>query len=113
MIRLTRAQVQPIGLDIGHHSVKMLQVERRGNALAVTAAAKQAFGPEVRAEPTLRMPAAVEIIRQMLRQYPFRGRRVVAALPREVVHLKNMRLPPMPVGELAAVVQLEAKNILP
>jgi type IV pilus assembly protein PilM len=49
----------------------------------------------------------------MLRQHPFRGRSVVAALPREVVHAKNLRLPQMPAPELEAVVHFEAKNVFP
>src|SRR3954469_16592626 len=87
MIRFTRAQVLPIGVDIGHDSVKMLQVEAVGSNLEVTAAAKMPLPPEVKADPALRMPLASGLIRQMLRQHPFRGRQVVAALPREVVHM--------------------------
>ena len=40
MIRFTRAQVLPIGVDIGHDSVKMLQCEVIGDDLSVTASAK-------------------------------------------------------------------------
>ena len=46
MIRLTRAQVQPIGLDIGHDSVKLLQLEVVGETLSVTAAARHALPDE-------------------------------------------------------------------
>jgi type IV pilus assembly protein PilM len=113
MIRFTRAQVLPIGVDIGHDSVKMLQVEAVGNTLEVTAAAKMPLPPEVKSQPHLRMPLASDLIRQMLRQHPFRGRHVVAALPREIVHVKNLRLPHMPAAELPAVVQFEARNLFP
>jgi type IV pilus assembly protein PilM len=113
MFRLTRSQVLPIGIDIGHDSVKMLQLEVVGDSLTVTAAAKGALPAEVRSKPALRLQAATTLIRQMLRQHPFRGRGVVAALPREIVHAKNLRLPPMPASELAAVVQFEARNIFP
>jgi type IV pilus assembly protein PilM len=113
MIRLTRAQVLPIGVDIGHDSVKMLQVEAVGTNLEVTAAAKMPLPAEVKAEPHLRMPLASGLIRQMLRQHPFRGRNIVAALPREIVHMKNLRLPQMPAAELAAVVRFEARNLFP
>src|SRR5215216_5562555 len=113
MIRLTRAQVLPIGVDIGHDSVKMLQVEAVGTNLEVTAAAKMSLPPEVKAEPHLRMPLASGLIRQMLRQHPFRGRNIVAALPREIVHMKNLRLPQMPAAELPAVVKFESRNVFP
>jgi type IV pilus assembly protein PilM len=113
MIRFTRAQVLPIGVDIGNDSVKMLQAEAVGNTLEVTAAAKMLLPPEVKNQPELRLPLASDLIRQMLRQHPFRGRQVVAALPREIVHMKNLRLPQMPMAELPAVVHFEARNVFP
>jgi type IV pilus assembly protein PilM len=113
MIRLTRAHTLPIGVDIGHDSVKMIQVEAVGTSLEVTAAAKMPLPAEVRSDPNLRMPLASGLIRQMLRQNPFRGRNVVAALPREVVHMKNLRLPTMPAAELPAVIEFEARNVFP
>jgi type IV pilus assembly protein PilM len=113
MIRLTRSQVQPIGLDIGFDSVKMLQVEIVGEQLSVMAAARQSMNPEARTRPELRVPLATELIRQMVRQNGFSGRRVVAALPREMLHVKNLRLPLIPAHELQQAVQFEARNIFP
>jgi type IV pilus assembly protein PilM len=113
MIRFTRAQVLPIGVDIGHDSVKMLQVEAVGTSLEVTAAAKMPLPASVKTDPQSRVAQASDLIRQMLRQHPFRGRRIVAALPREIIHMKNLRLPQMPAAELPAVVSFEARNIFP
>lgn len=111
MIRLTRAHLQPIGIDIGQDSIRMMQLETVGNTLSVVAAARQAFPPEVRDRSDLRLPLAVEMIRQMRRQNGFKGRRAVLSLPREILHSKNLRLPPMPAAELSAAVQFEARNI--
>ncbi|HYE21186.1 MAG TPA: pilus assembly protein PilM [Tepidisphaeraceae bacterium] len=119
MFRLTKAHVLPIGVDIGHDSVKMIQLEVVGGSLAVTAAAKMAMPAEVKAavpgpaHAQLRLAVAADLVRQMLRQHPFRGRRIVASLPREVVHTKNLRLPQMPLAELPAVCQFEARNVFP
>src|SRR6266566_4208569 len=113
MIRFTRAQILPIGVDIGHDSVKMLQVEAVGTWLEVTAAARMPLPAQVKTQPELRMSLASDLIRQMLRQHPFRGRQIVAALPREIVHVKNLRLPQMPAAELPAVVSFEARNVFP
>lgn len=113
MIRFTRAQVLPIGVDIGHDSIKMLQVEAVGTSLEVTAAARMPLPPEAKADPTRRLPCAADLIRQMLRLHPFRGRRIVAALPRDIVTAKNLRLPPIPASEVAAVVKFEARNVFP
>ena len=111
MIRLTRSQVQPIGIDIGFDSIKMLQLEAVGQSLSVVAAARQQFPEEVRTQPELRMPLAVDMIRKMLRQGGFVGREIVTSLPREIVHVKNLRLPIIPPHELAGAVEFEARNI--
>jgi type IV pilus assembly protein PilM len=113
MIRLTRSQVQPIGLDIGCDSIKMLQVETAGQSLSVIAAARQSLPMAARERPELRLPLIVDVIRQMLRHGGFSGRRVVTALPREMLHVKNLRMPLIPQHELAAAVKFEARNIFP
>src|SRR5258706_2309967 len=113
MIRFTRAQVLPIGVDIGHDSVKRLKVEAVGTSLEVTAAAKMPLPASVKTDPQSRVAVASDLIRQMLRQHPLRGRHIVAALPREIVHMKNLRLPQMPAAELPAVVSFEARNVFP
>ena len=58
-------------------------------------------------------PEAAKEIQQLIRGGAFVGRSVVTALPRQIVHVKNIRLPQMPVSEIAAMVQLEARNIFP
>jgi len=90
-----------------------MQLEVIGNTLSVFAAARQSFPPEVRDHTDLRLPAAVEMIRRMRRQNDFKGNRAVLALPREILHVKNLRLPPMPPADLAAAVRFEARNIFP
>lgn len=113
MIKLSRSQLQPIGLDIGRDSIKMIQLEVIGDALVVRAAARRNLPDEVKADPQLRMPVAAEMVRQMLREGGFSGCRAVLALPREIVHVKNFRLPLMPVSELEAAVRFEAGNLFP
>ena len=127
MIRLTRSQVQPIGLDLGSDSIKMLQVEclsgggagsslsapASSQTLSVVAATRQALPSAAREAPEMRLAAAVDLVRQMFRQGRFVGRSVVVALPREMLHVKNLRMPLIPQHELSAAVRFEAKNIFP
>src|SRR5260221_124982 len=115
MIRLTRAQVQPIGVDIGADSVKLFQVETRaetvGESLSVVAAARMPVPPEARTpDLKVRTAAAAQLIQQMLRQNSFSSKRIVAALPRDIVHVKNLRLPQMPADELQSAIEFEARN---
>jgi len=113
MLRLTRSQVQPIGLDIGCDSIKMLQVEVSGSTLSVVAAARETVPLQARENAELRLPMIVDLVRQMLRHGGFAGKRVVTALPRESLHIKNLRMPLIPQHELAAAVKFEARNIYP
>lgn len=108
-----RSTVLPIGLDVGHGGVRLMQVEAVGGdgerRLAVVAAARQstASGP---ADPIERLAAGATAGARLMAQHPFVGRRVVVAVPRELVQVKNLRLPMMPVEELAAAARFEAEE---
>ncbi len=110
-MRLGRKQPLPIGLDIGLDSVKMLQVAPVGQHLAVVASARMAVPEEARVDSSKHLAAATELVGQMLQTHPFQGRRVAACLPRNIVQIKNLRLPLIPPAELAASVDFEARNI--
>jgi type IV pilus assembly protein PilM len=114
MLRLTRSQVLPVGLDIGSDSVKMLQLETVGQHLSVFAASRAPLPAAAReASPDLRLAAAGDVIRQLFRHGKFSGRRAVVALPREMLHVKNLRMPLIPPQELLPAVKFEARNIFP
>ena len=51
MIKLGKANVQPIGMDIGYDSIKLLQLETAGDALAVHCAASMPVPAEMRGDP--------------------------------------------------------------
>jgi type IV pilus assembly protein PilM len=121
MWSLKHSNIQPIGLDLGHDTVKLLQLEVLGGmagdstsaprSLSLVAAAKQAIPEEARKNPAHRVELTADVISRLLGQQPFVGRNVVATLPREVVHVKNLRLPPIPPEELEAAVQFEAQSV--
>ncbi|MCC6238767.1 MAG: pilus assembly protein PilM [Phycisphaerales bacterium] len=112
MIRLTRSHIQPIGIDFGTDSIKLIQLEVTGQSLAVVAAARRQISPGPWDDPQ-RVAQIGVLLRQMLRQGGFSGRRIVTALPREMVHVKNIRLPNMPPQELAQAVNFEAAHLFP
>lgn len=113
MFRLTRSQHLPIGVDVGFNSVKLLQLQVVGDDLRVFAADRQAMPAGTPSDAQTRMAVGVEVARQMLRRGGFRGNRAVVCLPRELIHLKNLRLPLMPANELASAMQFEARNLFP
>jgi type IV pilus assembly protein PilM len=108
---LRSGNIQPIGLDIGHDSVKMLQLDVGPRGLAVRAAALRPLDSANAGRGEQGLDAALAIAGDMLRRGGFVGRTVVTALPREIVHVKNLRLPVIPADELPAAVRFEARNI--
>lgn len=113
MFKLTRTQPLPIGIDIGADSIKMMQLQVVGDDLEVACAAREAMPPAPASDINARSAVALDTVRQTLRRHEFRGRRAIVSLPRELMHVKTLRLPPMPADEVAAVLQYEARNLFP
>jgi type IV pilus assembly protein PilM len=80
--------MRPIGVDIGHHSIKMLQLGG-GSSLSVIAAAKREIGA---AEGEARQEAIVQAIKEMLSDAGFRGNQVVTCLASEQLKIKSVRI---------------------
>ena len=111
MLRLFRSQPLPIGVDVGSGSVKMLQLAAGLSGLAVAGAVRVAMPDDVRGDPDRRVEFAGEALRAAFRAGRFRGRRVVAALPKDVVHYKTHRLPPMPPADLLPAARIDARDL--
>lgn len=106
---LRTARHLPIGLDLGHDSVKLVQLVHTADGPKVLAAAKEVIGEEIKGVADRRQ-ASLTAASRLLATRGFKGRKVVACLPREIIHLKNIRLPVMPVSEVGAAVAFEAAN---
>ncbi|MFQ5414361.1 MAG: hypothetical protein ACE5E6_07865 [Phycisphaerae bacterium] len=100
-------QLSPIGVDIGAGTVRLLQVAASGAHIAVVAAAQAPAAPGP-IEPSEVVSANAEVIRRLLADGGFRGRRVVLATPPSATRVKNLRLPCMPAEELGEAVRFEA-----
>lgn len=111
MLQLFRPQPLPIGVDVGSESVKILQLALRPSGPAVAAAVRARIPDDVRGDPDARVVFAGETLRNALRRGGFHGRRIVASLPRELVHYKAHRLPPMPAGDLVMAARIDARDL--
>jgi len=98
----------PIGVDFGDRSIRMLQLTREGDGLAVLAAAHEALPTDLPLDGPDRLPAIAEVVAKMLESAPFVGRACVARLPEQSVQIKNVRMPKMPADELRQAVAFEA-----
>ena len=87
----TRGQ-RPIGLDIGHNSIKMIQLAINGGRISVLAADKARIEPRINGDMEERRSFIVAKIRQMLAEGSFRGKKVISALPNDRLKITSLRL---------------------
>lgn len=104
-----RRPVQPIGLDLGTRFVRMLQLAFHKGQITVTACAQYEIPPGTHAPAELD-EVRVRAVRSMLADGAFTGREAVIALPWEQLHVRNVRVPPMPEEEMAEAVRFEAAD---
>lgn len=92
MLNLLANRIRPIGLDIGHNAIKMLQCAVSGAQVSVIAADKVRFTPEINGNVEERRRFTVSAIREMLAKGGFRDRNVVSCLSNEVLRVKSFRI---------------------
>ena len=99
--------LRPIGLDMGHDSVKMIQLAASGAQTSVLAADKVRIDPSVDGDPQRRKDAVVSAIKQMLERGNFRGRDVVSCLPNDKLRITSLRIPESEFGNVEQVLKKE------
>ncbi len=87
----TRGQ-RPIALDIGHNSIKMIQLAINGGHTSVLAADKARIDPRINGDDRERRSFVVSKIKQMLTEGNFRGKKVISCLPNDRLKITSLRL---------------------
>jgi len=82
----------PIALDIGHNSVKMIQLCGSPGALGITAAGKVHIDINNNPEGNENSEIIISAIRKLLAKGAFRGYEVISSLPNEYLKITNLRL---------------------
>ncbi len=100
--------LQPIGLDIGHHSVKMIQLISNGSHTSVLAADKVRIEPGINGDEEKRRNFVLSAIKQMLAKGNFRGKDVVSCLPNDKLRITSLRLSEAETGEIEQALKKEA-----
>ncbi len=100
-----RTHAHPIGIDLGHDAIRMVQVGQSPAGPALLAAARRNL-PNPSPSGPARIVAAAPLVRQLLKREGFVGRRAVVALADEVLHVRTIRSviqpPGAPLGSLLA-----------
>lgn len=107
------SRLSPIGIDIRKASVHAVQLRGRNGSAAVHAAGSQPIGQAVSGRQDA--PAPVLALQRLLASHPFRGRRVVSAVPGGSYDMRPISIPkdalPGTSGFLDAL-RMEARSCL-
>ena len=82
----------PIALDIGHNSIKMLQLAVEDGKIDVVATGMVYFDPGMSDDLNEKRSFIVSAIKKILAENNFRGRNVVSCLPNGQLRITTLRL---------------------
>lgn len=104
-----------IGLDIGNHAIKLVQLKPRGNKVSLVNLVLHPLPPEAQeeADPDLKLDVISDHIKQLFKEHDLRTRDVVSALPGDDAIVRYVKLPHMSQEELKNVIALEAEQYIP
>jgi type IV pilus assembly protein PilM len=105
MLKLLNNKKTPIGLDMGHASIKMIQMDQADGQLTVHAADSVQFDPDL--EGDQRREFIVKTIREMVEKGNFCGRDVVVSISNRDLKLKNLRVDSIEEEELQTLIHDE------
>lgn len=83
---------QPIGLDIGHNSIKMIQLSINEEQISVIAADETRIDAGVNSDEQSRRGFIVSSMKRMVANGGFVGRNVVSCLPSDKLKITSLRL---------------------
>ena len=88
--------LRPIGLDIGHNSIKMIQLAIDGRQISVLAADEIRIDAAVKEDEQAGRNFAVSAMKRMLDRGNFQGRNVVSCVPNGKLRITSLRLAEAP-----------------
>jgi len=100
--------LRPIGLDIGHHSIKMIQLAINGDQIVVLAADEARVDAGIDGDSEERRRSIISAIKRMLAEGNFHGRNVVSCLPNDRLKMTSLRLPETETAQIEQALAKEA-----
>jgi type IV pilus assembly protein PilM len=98
----------PIGLDIGHDFIKMIQLSGEGGRMSVLAADKIRIERDICDDDQKRRNFIVSAIRQKLESGNYSGKNVVSCLPKDALKITSIRLPELRQDKVEQTLKEEA-----
>lgn len=110
MLNMLKSKAGPIGLDIGHKSIRMIQLAQSKTGIKVIAAEEEAITLDAQSDQQMRHDFIICAISDMLTRGGFQGRNVVSCLSNGELKIKSFRLSSTEKDGLEEVVQREASE---
>jgi type IV pilus assembly protein PilM len=107
-LKIRNRSLRPIGLDIGHSSVKMIQLAMNGGQVSVVAAGKARIDADINGDEQARRSFVVSAIKRMLAEGGFRGRNVISCLPNDKLKITSLRLAETETEQIEQALRKEA-----
>jgi type IV pilus assembly protein PilM len=89
---LMKSKAQPIGLDIGHSVIKMIQLSRQDQTICVEVAEEESLDRGLKPGSEKWYQQVSALIKDMHTRGGFKGHEVVSCLPGDMVKIKSLRL---------------------
>jgi type IV pilus assembly protein PilM len=102
-----------IGIDIGSHSIKAIEMARDGNTMTLLSAGSMATPKRVSTSSTTDLQAVAYVIKQLLKEAGMRSSSVHVAFPESQVFTRVIEVPQLSERELSAAIQWEAEQYIP
>ena len=99
---------RPISLDIGHHSIKMLQLAESDSTLNVVAAEKILIDPAVHNDYATYRSFIISSIKKVLQNGLFHGTECFTVIPNEKIGITNLRLEQSETDKIDSILKREA-----
>ncbi|MBN1973573.1 MAG: pilus assembly protein PilM [Sedimentisphaerales bacterium] len=84
--------LRPIGLDIGHHSIKMIQLATNGETISVHAAEEARLDIDTNEDEQTQRSIITTAIKRMLNKGGFYGKNTISCLPSGDLKITSLRL---------------------
>lgn len=111
MLTFTRNQLSTLGLSVNRNVASLVQLTGSAKSFDLRTAV-QCHLPEVEGSPDAADQAIADALRGMVKDHRLRGRSVVSCLSTDELIVETVRLPQLPIDEIAKAVQWEAAERL-
>ncbi len=104
---LFKQKSQPIGLDVGHSIIKMIQLSCDNDTIHVVAAEEELIDRNLEPGSEPWRQGVIDLLQKMYREGGFTGGQVISCLPSDLVKIKSLRLDTNEPEQIEEIIETE------